>query len=50
MSRQICDTAPDFEAQTTEGTIRFHDWLGDSWGALCWHPGDRQTQLSAASI
>jgi alkyl hydroperoxide reductase subunit AhpC len=40
MALQIGDTAPDFEAQTTEGTIRFHDWLGDSWGVLFSHPRD----------
>ena len=40
MTLKIGDTAPDFEAQTTEGTIRFHDWLGDSWGVLFSHPKD----------
>jgi alkyl hydroperoxide reductase subunit AhpC len=35
---QLGDNAPDFEAQTTEGTIRFHEWLGDSWGVLFSHP------------
>jgi alkyl hydroperoxide reductase subunit AhpC len=38
MGVTIGDTAPDFEAETTEGTIRFHDWLGDSWGVLFSHP------------
>ena len=37
---QLGDTAPDFEAETTEGPIRFHDWLGDSWGVLFSHPKD----------
>ena len=40
MSLQIGDTAPDFEAQTTEGTLRLHDWLGDDWGVLFSHPKD----------
>ncbi len=40
MGLQIGDTAPDFEAETTEGKIRFHDWLGDSWGVLFSHPKD----------
>ena len=40
MTLAIGDTAPDFEAQTTEGKIRFHDWLGDSWGLLFSHPKD----------
>jgi thioredoxin-dependent peroxiredoxin len=37
---QLGDTAPDFEAETTEGKIRFHDWLGDSWAVLFSHPKD----------
>jgi alkyl hydroperoxide reductase subunit AhpC len=40
MSLQLGDTAPDFEADTTEGRIRFHDWLGNSWGVLFSHPKD----------
>lgn len=40
MTLQIGDTAPDFEAQTTVGTLRFHDWLGSSWGLLFSHPKD----------
>jgi len=40
MTLAIGDTAPDFEAETTEGKIRFHDWLANSWGVLFSHPKD----------
>jgi alkyl hydroperoxide reductase subunit AhpC len=40
MTLKIGDTAPDFEAETSEGKIRFHDWIGDSWAVLFSHPKD----------
>ena len=40
MALQLGDVAPDFEAETTEGRIRFHEWLGGSWGVLFSHPKD----------
>ena len=40
MSLRLGDTAPDFVQESSEGTIRFHEWLGDSWGVLFSHPAD----------
>lgn len=40
MALRLGDTAPDFEAETTEGKINFHDWVGDGWAVLFSHPAD----------
>ena len=40
MSLRINDVAPNFTAETTQGTITFHDWIGDGWAVLFSHPKD----------
>jgi len=40
MAVRLGDVAPDFEVETTDGKLRFHEWLGDSWGVLFSHPKD----------
>jgi len=50
MALAINDTAPDFEAQTTEGKIKFHDWIGDKWAVLFSHPKDFTPVIPENSI
>ena len=40
MSLRLGDTAPDFTAETTQGPVKFHDWIGDGWAILFSHPRD----------
>jgi alkyl hydroperoxide reductase subunit AhpC len=49
MALHLGDTAPGFEAETTEGPIHFHERIGDSWAVLFSHPSDRQTLLSTCT-
>ena len=50
MALAINDTAPDFEAETTEGKIRFHEWLGNSWGVVFSHPKELRPVCAAELV
>ena len=54
MTLRLGDTAPDFQAETTAGPIQFHEWLGDGWGVLFYHPRaftpGRERRSSARSM
>ncbi len=50
MALQLGDTAPDFQVDSTEGAIRFHDWIGDGWAVLFSHPKDFTRSARPSSV